>query len=307
MISSFFSKAKPIHFLVVSLALLLAFVLAKVHLATMVLSPLSVLQQTGVFLVCLFSVFVFDFVTGKNNLTKKNSYRILFFTLFLIMIPQAFLRAEILMANLFILLAMRRIISMRSKKELKKKLFDAAFWISLATLLYFWACLFFILIFAALFVYRIADIKNWIIPFTSALCVTIIAVAFQLVVGENRMLFNWLDYGISFDFTNLNAKHIIISTTIILSYFVWSLFYYLKSLKAKAKSYKPAYVLVLIAVLIATIILVVSPEKTGAEFVFMFAPLAIIFTNYIETVSEKWFKEILIWILILTPFLSLIL
>ncbi|RSK41496.1 DUF6427 family protein [Mangrovimonas spongiae] len=308
MISSFFSKAKPIHFLVVSLMLLAAFVWAKTTLVTIELNTVSILKQIGLFGVCLFSVFVFDFVTGKNNLTKKNSYRILFFTLFLIMIPQSFLNSKILIANLFVLLAMRRIISLRSKKELKKKLFDAAFWIGLATLLYFWSCLFFVLIFAALLLFKIVDVKNWIIPFLGILTVVIIAVCIQIVLGNDlNTYFKQFNYSISLDFTNLNSRQIIISTTIILSYFVWSLFYYLKNLKAKSKSYKPSYVLVLIAVLIAAGILVIAPEKSGAEFIFLFAPLSIILTNYIEIASEKWFKEVLLWILILTPFASLVL
>ncbi|RYH76184.1 hypothetical protein EVU94_04280 [Flavobacteriaceae bacterium 144Ye] len=308
MISSFFSKAKPIHFAVISVILLLAFTLAKVFMANISGNFVAILKQLLLFGVVLLSVFVFDFVTSKNNLTKKNSYRILFFTLFMIMVPQTFLNSSILIANLFVLLALRRIISLRSQKEMKKKLFDAAFWISLATLLFFWSSLFYVLIFAALFLFRITDIKNWIIPLIGVLTVAVIVASVLIATGYDISNYvTSIDYTISLDFTNLNSGQIIIASTIILSYFVWSLFYYVRNIKNKAKSLKPSYFLILIATLLAAIIIIISPIKTGAEFIFLFAPLSIVLTNYIEVSSEKWFKEVLIWILIITPFISLVL
>jgi hypothetical protein len=48
--------------------------------------------------------------------------------------------------------------------------------------------------------------------------------------------------------------------------------------------------------------ILVAPNKNGSEFIFMFAPLAVIMTNYIESIKEEWFAELFIWILILTPF-----
>jgi hypothetical protein len=308
MISSFFSKAEPIHFAVISVILLLAFTLAKVFMANISGNFIAILKQLLLFGVVLLSVFVFDFVTSKNNLTKKNSYRILFFTLFMIMVPQTFLNSSILIANLFVLLALRRIISLRSQKEMKKKLFDAAFWISLATLLFFWSSLFYVLIFAALFLFRITDIKNWIIPLIGVLTVAVIVASVLIATGYDISNYvTSIDYTISLDFTNLNSGQIIIASTIILSYFVWSLFYYVRNIKNKAKSLKPSYFLILIATLLAAIIIIISPIKTGAEFIFLFAPLSIVLTNYIEVSSEKWFKEVLIWILIITPFVSLVL
>ncbi|WP_417290838.1 DUF6427 family protein [Corallibacter sp.] len=308
MISSFFSKAKPIHFVVTSSVLLFVYIFVKFFLGNEPIETLNIFKQIILFGVCLFSIFVFDFLSGKNDLTKKNSYKILFFTLFLIMLPQTFLNSKILVSNLFVLLALRRIISLRSKKEIKKKLFDAAFWLSIATLLYFWASLFFILIFVALVLYAIADIKNWIIPFLGIIAVALLATGVLIVTNTDiETYISSFNYDISFDFSKLNRQSIIISSTIMFSYFVWALVYYFKGINAKSRTKKPAYYLVFIATLIALVIIIISPQKTGAEFIFLFAPLAIIMTNYLEMISEKWFKELLIWILIITPIISLVL
>ncbi|MCB0445053.1 MAG: hypothetical protein KDC68_05265, partial [Gelidibacter sp.] len=193
------------------------------------------------------------------------------------------------------------------QKEIKKKLFDAAFWITIATLFYFWASLFYILIFAALFLYSISDIKNWIIPFVAIICVLIIGASYMIVMQiDFETYLNGL-VTFSFDFSPLNSKRIIIAATLLFSYGVWALFYYVKNIKNKSKSYRPSYVLIIISLLLALLIITISPNKNGSEFIFLFAPLAIIFSNYLEVVSEKWFKEGLIIVLILVPIIMLML
>jgi hypothetical protein len=307
MISSFFSQSKPINFVVASIMLLIIFSITKYSTLEVQLNAFSIAKQILFFGVCLFSIFVFDFLVNKNNLTKKNSYKILLFVLFIAVLPETLLNSKILIANLFILFALRRIISLRSKKEIKKKLFDAAFWITIASLFYFWSLLFFVLIIAALVVYVITDLKNWLIPILGILTVAIIGTSFMILMDLD--LYNFFNQliDISFDFSSLNSKRIIIGATILLSFGVWSLFYYIKNLKSKTKSSRPSFTLIVIAAIIAIAIVVVSPVKNGSEFIFLFAPLAIIMTNYLEVISEKWFKESLLWILILTPIITLLL
>lgn len=307
MIATFFSKAKPIHFVIIALVMFIVFTITVILSFGNEISFVEFLKQFVLFGVCFLSLFIFDFLIGKNHLTKKNSYHLLFFCLFHVLIPQSFLEPKILLANLFILFALRRIISIRSKKQLKKKLFDAAFWITLATLLSFWASLFYILIFVALFVFKISDVKNWIVPFLGILTVLIIGFAMLLLLNQPIMPIGYYLPKVSFDFSTLNSNQIIVASTIFFSYFLWSLVFYLKNLKTKSKNYKASNVLILIAALIAIAVIVLKPNKSGAEFLFLIAPLSIIVANYVELIKEKWFKEVLIWILILAPIVTLML
>lgn len=307
MISSFFSQAKPIHFVVVSVLLLVVFVVLKTTTLTEAFTVQLFFEQSFLFGVCLASLFVLDFFVSKNNLTKKNSYKILMFGLFVAVLPETIGDSKLLIANFFILLALRRIISLRSRKEIKKKLFDAAFWISLATLLFFWASLFYILIFMALLLFSIADVKDWIIPFAGILCVAIIAASYMIVTGVDFEPYLEGFFDFSFDFTPLNSKHIIMSTTIMLSYGAWASFYYMKNIKHQLKSYRPSFFLVIISSLIALLIILLAPQKNGSEFVFLLAPLAIMMANYLEIISERWFKEGLILVLIIVSVVNLML
>lgn len=307
MISSFFNRAKPIHFVIVCTILLVVFVIAKFYNLDNALSLSLIVKQSLLFLICLATVFVFDFLAGRNNLTKKNSYRILIFVLFIALIPNTILNSKLLISNFFVLLALRRIISLKSNKEIKKKLFDAAFWISIATLFYFWSILFYVLIIVGLILYRIVDIKNWIIPFTGTLTVAILGTSYMILTGHDFLHYFNDQIDISLDFTSLNSKRTIISSTIILSYAIWSMFYFGGRLKAKSKKARPAFILVAYWAVIGLMVLVFSPNKNGSEFLFIFAPLAIIVANYLETVSEKWFREVLLYGLIITPILILLL
>jgi hypothetical protein len=307
MISSFFNKAKPIHLVIVCSILLSVFIIAKFYNINKPFGLNEMFKQTGLLAVCLSSVFVLDFLVSRNNLTKKNSYKILIFSLFIALLPVTVLNSKLLIANFFILLALRRIISLRTNKDIKKKLFDASFWICIATLFYFWAILFYVLIFVGLMLYRIVDLKNWIIPIIGALTVVIIGISYMILIGHNILEYSYQHIYFSFDFSSLNSKRIVISATIILSYGVWSLLYFIRYLKAKSKKSRPSFLLIIFAVIIGLLILAVSPNKNGSEFLFLFAPLSIIITNYLETISEKWFKEALLLGLIATPILILVL
>ncbi|MEZ4801596.1 MAG: DUF6427 family protein [Gelidibacter sp.] len=307
MISKFFSQARPIHFVVISTFLLLVFIASKMYAIHEPFSFQLVAEQGFYFVIVFSSLFILDFFVSRNSLTKKNSYKLLMFGLFMAMLPETLLNSKALMANFFILLALRRIISLRTQKEIKKKLFDAAFWISIATLFYFWAVLFFILIFAAMLLYSIVNLKNWLIPLMGILTVIIIWVSAMLVLD-----YDFTDYFdelfvYSFDFTGLNSARIVISATILISYGTWASFYFIKHLKEKSKSLRPSFNLVVLSSIIALLIILISPNKNGSEFIFLFAPLSIIMTNYLEVTKEMWFKEVLIWVLVLIPAVFLIL
>lgn len=287
--------------------LLLVFVLARLNSLSESSNVFIFAKQIGLFLICLFSVFVFDFFVSRNSLTKKNSYNIVLFVLFFAILPQTILNSQIVVSNLFVLLALRRLISLRTQKEIKKKLFDASFWIAIATVFYFWSSVFFILIFVSLVTYAITDLKNYIIPIIGVVTVAVIAVSYLIVMDMDisKFIGGFFDY--SLDYSALNSRQIIIGSTLLLSFGLWSLFYYIKNIKSQMKSYRPSFKLIVITAILALVIVVMAPSKNGSEFIFLFAPLSIIMTNYLEVISEKWFKETLLWIIILTPVVLLLL
>ena len=130
------------------------------------------------------------------------------------------------------------------------------------------------------------------------------SLAYLMITNQDYLACYTEMFNYSFDFSSLNSLRLIISITLLFSYGNWALFFYIKQLREKNKQYRPAFILIVFAEIIAMVIIAVSPIKNGSEFLFLFAPFAIIMTNYLENLNEKWFKELLIWALIITPVLT---
>lgn len=307
MIASIFSKSKPINFLIVFFITLIALFAALYFDSESEINALSIFKSVPVFIVCYLSILLLDFIVNKNSLSQKSNFEVVLFSVFVLAIPQLFLHQNLVFSNLIILLAFRRIISIQKQKETLKKLFDSGFLIGLASLFYFWSILFFVLIFVAIFFYAEAEVKKLITPFLGLISIYVVAITYSLIVDDTFFsAFTWSP-NISFDLSAFNSAQFIIAITMLLSFGLWSSIFYLRGIKNKKKSFRPSYSVIFSACLIASSIIVIAPNKNGSEFLFLFAPLAVIITNYIETIEEKWFKEVFLFALLVIPFILLFL
>ena len=307
MITRFFSTSKPIHLVLVTIALLILFVLVRFHSIGLEFGFTIILKELAVFMLLFSAVAVFAFFVSKNGLTMHNGYKLLFYTLLIFILPETLLNSQVLLANLFIILALRRLFSLKNNLRIKKKLFDAGFWIGLSTLIYFGSLLYFGLIFVAILLLTVSKINNWIVPFLGLLSVTVIAMSY-LVITEGSFD-GALDFiqAPNYDFSAYNDVKFIISLTVLLSFSLWAMFFYARSFGDKLKAERSSHHLVLFTFIIALILVVISPVKDGSEFIFLFPAVAIIMSNYVESLTEKWFGELFVWALIITPVLRLVL
>ena len=305
MITSIFKKSKPINFIIVVVLVMLLFVWS--NYTTLQTDLWFVLSETGKLFVALFSVFVLDFIISKNNLTQKNSYTIMVLGLLFLMFPETLKYSDLLIANLLVLFSLRRLVSLHSKLHIKKKLFDAAFWITLAALFYVWVLLFLLIVIVALIYYWQNEAKNLMIPILGILTVFILLLSYNIIFNDVFIKEGTFQLYSSLNFETYNSLGHIIILTVAASVYVWSLFFYFKNLAEKNKKLRPAYFLVAWTSVIAILIGLIAPDKNGSEFVFLLAPFAIIIANYLETISERWFRETLISLIIIAPIIKLLL
>jgi hypothetical protein len=307
MITSIFSKSKPINFIIVFFVTLLTFIVANLKQIEEPINMAFILKQMALFFVCFISILVLNFIVEKNNLTQKNNYETLLLSLFLLTISQVVSNENILYANFFVLLGLRRIISLRTQTNVKKKLFDAAFWITIASFFFFWAILFLLLIFITLLFYTNNKVRHWLIPFVGMATVLLIAVCISVILNNTFLGIFDSFKGVSYDFSSYNSPQFIIAITMLFSFGIWASIFFIKNIKHKKKALRPSFKTILITVIIAFVIIVLAPKKNGSEFLFLLAPLAIIITNYIETIQDKWFKELFLFVIIALPFVLLLL
>lgn len=308
MLSTFFSKSKPIHLAVICLVITVIFVIVKLPFFAENSSSLNWYgKQLVLLILSLFTLFILDFLTSRNKLTKKNSYKLLFFTLCVMAIPKSLLNSDILVANVLLLLAIRRLVSLKSQKQVMKKLYDASFWICIASLFYFWAILFLGLVFAALLLFRINILKYWLIPIIAIVTVAVLFVCYAVLFNVDLFQYFEGKLTVSFNFTGIGDKRTMIALSLMLAYYVWGLIFYFGKINQISRNLIAPFYLVFITSAIAIVITLIVPNKTGAEWLFFFTPFAIIITNYLEDITEQWFKESLILVFLILPFLALLL
>ncbi|MFP4844601.1 DUF6427 family protein [Winogradskyella sp. PE311] len=305
MITSIFSKSKPINFIIILIFIILTFVFTNISLLFNDLD--TTLKAVFKLVIAVFFIFLLDFIVSKNSITKKNSYAIMTFGLLIGMFPEALKHSDLLFSNLFVLFALRRLISLHSNLSIKKKLFDAGFWIMLAALFYFWAILFFSLVIVALIYHSQNDIKNAIIPFMGIAVILVLLVIYNVFVYNVYIQPTNFELYASLDYTPYNSGENILRFTVLFTSFIWVIVYFFRTLQDKNKKLRPSYFLIAWSSIIALLVAVISPLKNGSEFIFLFAPFSIIMANYIEVISERWFKEVFVVLLVITPIIGLLL
>ncbi|UAB81905.1 hypothetical protein INR76_03875 [Marixanthomonas sp. SCSIO 43207] len=301
MLTSFFGKSKPINFVIFGAVIFLGYVFGALVLVEKALTFSQLAIDFFFILWSVYAIMLLDFIVRKNNLTYKNTYTVLLFTCFLVTLPVIFLDRNILFANVFLLMAFRRLVSLSSEKNIEKKILDASLWITVAALFYFWSILFFILLFFAIIQKPDTNHRYFIIPFIGFVAILMLATSFHLLIDDS---FAWLTQWIkpiSFDFSTYNTMSIIIPAAIMATFLIWSLPFRLLKIASLSKKEKPNAILLLVTLVVCGFIALFSPIKTGAELFFVLAPLSVIVANYIENIQEARFKEGLLWLVVIVP------
>ncbi|WP_278019987.1 hypothetical protein [Flavobacterium ginsengisoli] len=189
MITSVFKKSTPLNYSLVVILILVFFFMFQIKDPSWVTSYFLAFQKVSLLCFILASFFMINFIVKKNGLSKDNGYSILFYLLFILFFPTIFNNSNVIYANFFILLALRRLISLQSLKASKEKIFDAAFWIFVASLFQFWSILFIILVYISIIFHVSRDYRNWVLPFIALLAVTILFYMTSLILNIDAIAF----------------------------------------------------------------------------------------------------------------------
>jgi hypothetical protein len=299
MITSVFKKSTPLNLILVVILMLVFFFLYQIQDLSWTISAISISEKVGLLFLLFGSIFITDFVTKKNGLSKDSSYTIFFYFLFLLFFPSVLNNANLIWSNFFILLALRRLISLQSLKASKEKIFDASLWIFVATLFHFWSIFYIVLVFISIVIHVAKDYRNWFLPFIALFTVGIIASFFAILfdisiiefVNSNTTMNFKLDY-----FTNNYQNGAFSIYLTVALFFIFSMF---GSLSNRPLLLHSSYKKIITSFFIGIVIFVVSDNKSNDLLMFTFAPLAMMATSQIEMKQEQLKQEIVLGVLIL--------
>jgi hypothetical protein len=298
MITSVFKKSTPLNFSLVVIFMLVFFLVVQFQETSWMTSYFLMFKKGVSFCFIVASVFLTDFIAKRNGLSKDSTFTTFFFLLFLLFFPSIFDNINLILANFFLLLALRRLISLQSLKASKEKIFDASLWIFLATLFHFWSILFIVLVFISIIFHVARDYRNWILPFIAFFVTGIIFLLFTTVFQIDSLAYITKSMSVNFalDYFTSNYQNgaMSIYATIAL-FFIISMF---ASLSSRPQILHTSYKKVVASFFLGVIIYVISDHKSNDLLLFTFAPLAIMATSHIEIPQEKLKQEIVVYVMI---------
>ena len=307
MLTSFFGKSNPINYLILGILIFVGYVISNLSGSETLFTFPLLIEHLIFIAISVFVMLLLDFIIRKNNLNKNNTFGILIFTCFLLAIPIVFYERSLVISNVFLLFSLRKILSLRTDKNSEKKILDASIWIAIASIVYFWSFLFFAILFFAISKKSNTNYKHFLIPLVGAFGVFLIATAYFFVVNDSFSWFYQWKPSISWNFSKYNYAAILVPSTILISLIIWVSGYRIVKLPSIIKKERPNAVIILFSGAITTLIAITSPIKNGSELLFMLVPASIIIANYIEGVTEFWFKETLLWLVVALPIVILFL
>ncbi|TDD99625.1 DUF6427 family protein [Flavobacterium cellulosilyticum] len=299
MITSVFKKSTPINFFLVVILMLVFFLIYQFQDLSWINSTFSILIKTMLFIVLLASVFITNFISKKNGLSKDSSYTILFYFLFLLFFPSVLDNTNLILSNFFILLALRRLISLQSLKASKEKIFDASIWIFIAALFHFWSIIYIVLVFISIIFHTFRDYRNWVLPFIAFFAVGICYIVVALICSIDILEFIYTHTRVSFklDYFTNNYQNAAFSIYLTIAlFFIISMF---ASLSNKPQLLQSSFKKIILSFFLGVAVFVLSSNKSNDILLFTIAPLSIMATSHIEIKQLKLKQEIVLSVLIL--------
>lgn len=300
MITSLFKKSTPINYAFIFSMLLFFFGVYQFHQVGSVFSIGFLIKKGFIITALIASFFTANFIIKKNGLSKDSAYMILFYLLLLLFFPSVMNNFDLIISNFFIILALRRLISLQSPKLPKEKIFDASLWIFIASLFHFWSILFIILVFISILFHTARDYRTWFLPliafFGSIMIFILVDLVFDKNIITNLIANTSRDFQINY-FTN-NYQNIAISLFATIS--LYFTFYVVFTISNRPIILHSSYKKIVAAFFIGIAVFLISPNKSNDILIFTFAPLAFMITLFTETPQSKVKRELTVALVVIS-------
>ena len=303
MISTFFRKTKPINYVVLSAFLVLFFGFYHIYGPSVPVLNENYGLNTLILIALLVEMLMINEIVRREKVTDFTSFAMLFFVLLLVVFPESMMDKNVVFCNFFLLLASWRMLSVKTIKNVKHKIFDASFCIGVASLFINWALIYFVLVFLVINLYDRGNFKNWLVPIIGIFTVGMLTSGvlylydgLSFLEDHYRFQFNFLmaDYSL---FEILKSSiYIFISLVIMVLVFV--------RLRQKGGGKLLSLRILFFSFILSGLVLLLSIPALNAALLGLF-PVSVFMTNYLESVKQNRYKEVALVILMFLPFFIL--
>ena len=307
MLANFLRKSTPAHFIYLILLLLAYFVLT---IYPEFLSDFKVglgLKKLAFFLGLVFLLGVEVFVIRKNELTKDSAYGLYFAVLLLGSFNATFTNDAFMLATLFLLLASRKIYSLKSHKRTLAKVFDASLWIAVAFLYFNWSALFLIVLYGGLLNFRLLNWRTVLTPLLGIGSVMLIFFTYHLMFDSMPAFYEAFNFEYALSLEAFNDITLAIPLVFYMVLALLGMVVLIPKVLSGSNDFTRSWNTLILQFIIGVFIMIITPIKNGGSIYFVLLPLPIICTNYLEILNSKWVKNIILYLALLISFLPYLL
>ena len=307
MLANFFGKSNPVNFIVI-FSIFLGFFLtnsiSSISLATLNFS--LVLEYILMLIFFLVFFFFFNFILSKNKLTLYNSYGFLIFVLLFGFFPDTMSSRHELFLNILVLIYLRRVYSLRSGKDVYKKIFDSGFWLGVLFIIAPKTVLFGILLFLSIWLFQKINFRTLLIPCLGFLAPVLCYVAYFFWFDQTEEFIASFFWYANYNFELFTDSSIFIPTIVLGTLVLISILVKTPKVISISGNYRNYWILILFNLFIAITILLIQNTLNESQLILLFFPISVILTNWLESIQKPFLKNIFIAALLCTPIILFI-
>ncbi len=295
MISSLFGKTRPVNYILVLSVVFVFFSLAQLRQDESFALASNFLWVIAGLCCLLLSLFLVNFIVQRNQLTAADSYAMFFYAQFCILFQDFFKDPVVLIASFFLLLAQRRLISMKSMKNLKEKIFDAALYIFAASLFVNWTLLFILIVWVYIYFYIPKKINYWLIPLAAGVTVGLTSWSVFFLSGDPQYLFDHFAFSLEpLKIGALPVFSVVKTASFLLLISLAGIIAFIKQGKSGQGRLTQLRLLV-IAWIAGIAIAFLTGERFTSAIAFAFLTSAVFAARYVESIRRVFVKNIVMY------------
>jgi hypothetical protein len=302
MLANFFGKSNPVNFIVVFL-IFLGFYIANFFTVNLVqfVDINVILNQLLTIILFLFLFLFYNFILIKNKLTLNNSYGLLLFALFSGFFPPVFSNVTTIFLNLLLLIFLRRVFSLRSNKDVYKKIFDCGFWLGILFLLDSTTVIFGVLIFLSVGMFQKLTVRTLLIPVVGFVTPVFCYFSYCLWEGDTSEFSNLFLWYSNYNFEAYTANKFLFSTLFLGIGSLISIVIKTPKVFLISGDYRKYWILIIFNFFSAITVFLIQNTHQANKVLLLFFPASVIITNWLESIERGFVKNIFIIVLIATP------
>ena len=118
-------------------------------------------------------------------------------------------------------------------------------------------------------------------------------------IDKLELFYNLFQYNLNFDFSIYNQLNNLLPLTFLITITLWSLVVVTPKINLVSNTLRMSWNVLINQLLIATVVVVLAPNKNGSELFFVIFPCAIIIANFLQKSQSSNFKNLILYLFLI--------